>query len=207
MTRDCAGRAAASRRPPRATRVAEAAHDHAQTPRQGRQVKRALVTFECSRCGAMLPDADALKAHALRHARYDLHDGRPAPVRPAVTFACAHCGAGFQTSAGLRGHALEHGEILAETPALVGDTGRPAALREAPPEPPVALPPDVLRPAPLAERRMARHARRAHSMTKAVAMLAATIVLLVLGAATALAGSPARRRGRPASPPAPGGAT
>lgn len=164
----------------------------------------AHAIFECSRCGEEYPNADALRAHALEHRRLDREDERRQVDAPRpVGFACSLCGAEFRTSEGLRSHTAAHAYIRGRARASVDTTARPVASPDAAARPvaspdaarPSALPDaaaaseSVLRvvPGPSVEEVSSHRAPPAHSMPKAAALLAASVIFLLLVATSALA--------------------
>ena len=72
----------------------------------------ARFTFECSHCGAVLPDSEGLKAHAARHRDHPDEGALRAHAPSPLTFACSHCEAAFSNRWGLRAHLLEHGVVV-----------------------------------------------------------------------------------------------
>lgn len=136
-----------------------------------------------------------------------------ARARPSVTYACARCGAGFLTSDGLRSHVVRHRLTMGDAPASViaearaalgreaatpaGDDARFAAVTldsrsrgERRSRVAEAEPCNGASTRPSGERRVARLSRgrrRRRDTRRGLALLGATVLLLLLSTASALA--------------------
>jgi len=141
-------------------------------------MKWAHVTFECSYCGTAFSDAEGLKAHAPLHVGWLDKGEQQAQLQPAVTFACSRCGSGFAGSDELRSHAVGHADALAGKRRFhAAVLSRHAAV----------LSRHALHPQPLGEWHAAQPARRGRAITRGVALVAAALLLVLLGVATASA--------------------